>query len=78
MAEKLEPDIDALARDIVDRNEIEIRPGLTIVRSETLGKFFVRESLDRLEDLPPSMVGEIESFLTASNKKRGENGKTEE
>jgi hypothetical protein len=66
MTEKLETDVDAqdLARDLIDLNEIEVRPGLTIVRSETLGKFFVRESLDRLEDLPPSIIKEIEDFLT--------------
>jgi hypothetical protein len=46
-------------------SEIEVRPGLTIVRSETLGKFFVRETMDRLEDLPAPTIKEIESFLVS-------------
>jgi hypothetical protein len=46
-----------------DLNEIKIRPGLTLVRSEMLGKYFVRETLDRVEDLPPSMLREIENSL---------------
>ncbi len=53
------------------QNEIEIRPGLTIVRSETLGKYFVKETLDPVENLPPSILAEIEAFGVASNKKRG-------
>lgn len=53
---KIEADVEA-------QDEIEIRPGLTIVRSATLGKFFVRETLDRVEDLPPSMIKEIDDFL---------------
>jgi hypothetical protein len=44
-------------------SEIEVRPGLTIVRSETLGKYFIRETLDRLEDLPPSIIKEVDDFL---------------
>ena len=70
MAEKLETDVEALAKDLVDRNEITVRPGLTIVRCETIGKFFVRETLDRVEDLPPSMLAEIDSFLIASDKRK--------
>lgn len=45
------------------RDEIEVHRGLTIVRCETLGKFFVRETYERLEDLPASVIGEIEDFL---------------
>lgn len=55
------------------QNEIEIRPGLTLARCETIGKYFIRETLDRLEDLPPSMLAEIEPFLIVSNKKWGKN-----
>jgi len=51
-------------------NEIKIRPGLTIVRSETLDKYFVRETLDRMEDLPPSVLREIESFLYARGREK--------
>ena len=48
---------------ITHRDEIKIRPGLTIVRCETLGKLFVRESLERLEDLPAAVRREIEDSL---------------
>lgn len=52
------------------QKEIKVRPGLTIVRCETLGKFFVKETLDPVETLPPSMQAEIEPFLATSNKRR--------
>lgn len=46
-----------------DLSELEIRPGLTIVRSETLGKYFVRETMERVEDLPAPVRREIEDLL---------------
>jgi len=55
------------------RRELEISGGLTIVYCETVGNFFVCESWQHLEDLLPSALREIESFLVASNKQREKN-----
>ena len=46
-----------------DLNEIKVRPGLTIVRCETIGKLFVKETLDPVESLPPSIIKEVDDFL---------------
>lgn len=54
-----------------DLSELEVRPGLTIVRSETLGKFFVRETMDRLEDLPASIIKEVDDFLLSRKQRAG-------
>lgn len=62
MIEKIELDADA-------QDEIEIRPGLTLTYSETLKKYFVKETLDRLEDLPSSIIKEVDDFLRARLKK---------
>ncbi len=53
------------------QTEIKIRPGLTLVKCETLGKYFIRESLEPMENLPVSVRREIKAFL------RGDSHETE-
>jgi hypothetical protein len=67
MTEKIEIEVGPQ----VLSNEIKVRPGLTIVRCETLQKFFVRETMERLEDLPPSIIKEVDDFLLYKKQQTG-------